>query len=52
MEATPWLVNATETGWARPGRESVSEWIGCPPDADAQAPWPGTSARPSAGMGP
>ena len=37
-EGTPWLVNVTETGRARPGRDSVCAWIGCPPGADAQAP--------------
>ncbi len=52
MEVTPWLVKVTETGWARPGRDSVCEWIGWAVDADAQAPLPGTSALPSAGTGP
>ncbi len=49
MLTMPWLSNETAAGLVRPGRVSFCADGSCPPDADSQAPWPGSSTRPSAG---
>ncbi len=51
-EATPCLVNETVTALRRPGTCSGCERTGSPPAAEVQAPRPGSSAGPSAGIVP